>query len=1053
MLKKNRLFKMDKAYLNIGLLCLIGVSVNAQNEWENEQVTRVNTMPPHSTLFYDDSSNDVVSLNGTWDFAWYADVSEVPEHAVPQKWEQIEVPGAWQMQGYGKPIYTNITYPFEANPPFIKGENGNPVGIYQRHLVIDEKEADKTYLLRFESVSSAFYLWVNDEKVGYSQDSWSPAEFDISAFLKTGQNTIRLQVFRWCDGSYLEDQDGWRMSGIFRDVFLATKAKVHLQDYFVTTPLLKNGNASFDLKVALSNALHQSIGDYSLSYTLKDALGTVILDSVHIFEQSIESKEWDLKLSHAINQPKLWSHEAPYLYSLHLQLKRDEQIVDELLTAIGFRQIGISDKNELLLNGKPLIVKGVNIVEHDPVYGKYVPKARIEKTIKLLKQNNINTVRTAHYPASPWFYKLCDEYGILVIDEANVESHGMRYGADSPARHSNWEKAHVERMEAMVQRDKNHPCVIMWSFGNEAGNGVNMVAMQKRTKEIDTSRPTHYHSTEEPIAQDTYGGGIWKGGKRHNYGRYQSVEDMIHIGELALDKPFLLNEYGHAMGNSVGNLQEYVDVFEKYPHLIGGCIWDWSDQGITKHVNGAYGNQINDTEAAHQACQKPESDYFWAYGGDFGDMPNDGNFCMNGIMMSDLSPTPKTVEVKKAYQNIAFKLINSDKGVVEISNKYFTTNLSDFAFSWQLLKDGMPIKKGHFNSDIEAGGTGTVNLQQWEDFDTNKGEYILQLKAHTTLNTEWVQAGHLVAWDEFVLQSPPVELGDVNAAQRVKVRNINIVELEIKFDGGSLILNKEAGQITQVKKGNDMVINGGMSLSFARAYIDNDKIKPMRNHWDDIDFHNLESKVVSFKMNKENNKAVIKVVKRHQSEGHTNGFLTNETFIIYGNGIIDVKLNVEYLENQNPLTLPRIGYEVMINESITESEWYGKGPGSSYKDRNTGMQMGIYSANINEHFINYARPQENGNKSEVRWVKVNGDQGYGLKVNSSKAINFSLRKYITRQLYQASHPYDLEANTSNVLNIDLEHGAVGNGSCGPMPMRKYFTTINPDGYELRIEPL
>ncbi|TLX78160.1 DUF4981 domain-containing protein [Labilibacter sediminis] len=1045
------LLEMNKVYMILVLFCQIFMTVNGQNDWENEQVTQINKMAPRATLFYDDASDDVESLNGQWDFAWYADVSEVPDNAIPDKWNTIEVPGAWQMQGYGKPIYTNIVYPFEANPPFIKGENGNPVGIYQREFTINQLIKNKVYTIRFESVSSAFYLWVNDQKVGYSQDSWSPAEFDITSFLKEGENTIRMQVFRWCDGSYLEDQDGWRMSGIFRDVFLVSKPMTHIYDYFVTTPIMENGDAKLELKIAVANERKTDLSEYVISYELIDDANQKVIDSEQAVDSCPANDKWNVKILNIVRHAQLWSHETPNLYKLNLRLKKNNNIVDELTTNIGFRQVDISDKNELLLNGKPLIIKGVNIVEHEPVYGKYIPKTRIEKTVRLLKQNNINTVRTAHYPASPYFYKICNEYGILVIDEANVESHGMRYGSASPAKHPNWEKSHVERMEAMVQRDKNHPCVIMWSFGNEAGNGVNMVAMQKRTKAIDTTRPTHYHSSEKPVSYDTYGGGIWKGGKRHSFGRYQSVEDMIHIGEMKLDKPFLLNEYAHAMGNSVGNLQEYVDVFEKYPGLIGGCIWDWSDQGITKHVDGAYGNQIKDVEAAHEACLQPESDYFWAYGGDFGDTPNDGNFCMNGIMMADLTPTPKTVEVKKAYQNIQFNLVDKQKGMVKVINKYHVTSLSDFSFNWYLLKDGIKTKTGNINVDLSGLESGVFKIPNWGIKMDDHSEYILQLEAKTQKDTKWAKAGHQIAWEEFIVQSSSLELPAVNSSVKVKAQNKEETLTTFVFDGGALIFDKNRGEIIKLICDDQVIIDGGFNMSFARAYVDNDKIKKMRSVWDNIDLHNLQTKVVDLSINKEKKRVVIDVTKKHQSVDRKNGFNTVEKYTIHGNGIIDLEAHVNYIGDKAPFTLPRIGYEVKLYKSMTESRWYGKGPGSSYKDRNTGMQMGVYSANVDEHFVNYARPQENGNKSGVRWVKIYGHQNNELKISGNKSFNFSLRKYTTQQLNEARHPYDLKVNPFTVLNIDFEHGAVGNGSCGPMPMEKYFTVIKGEEYKLRMK--
>lgn len=1030
----------------VGLIIILGVQSffgqSQQNDWENELVTQINKEAPHATLYFDESAADVESLNGTWDFAFYKDVSEVPENVKPNSWDKIQVPGTWQMQGYGQPIYTNIVYPFDKNPPFIHGPNGNSVGIYQRDFTIENPENQVTYL-RFESVSSAFYLWVNDQKVGYSQDSWTPAEFNISKYLKQGKNTLRLQVFRWSDGSYLEDQDGWRMSGIFRDVYLASKSKSHIKDYFVTTPFNEKG-AEFNLKVALSEA---DLEGMAIFYELKDGNQILKTGVVENLEQS--DSKWTTEISENITNPKLWSNETPNLYDLNIQLKQGTTVVDEINSKIGFREIKISENQELLLNGKPIIIKGVNVVEHDPIHGKYIPKSRIEKTIKLLKQNNFNAVRTAHYPADEYFYKLCDEYGILVIDEANVESHGMKYGADSPAKKPSWEKAHVERMEAVVQRDKNHPSVIMWSFGNEAGNGVNMVAMQKRTKEIDTTRPTHYHSSEPPVSYDTYGGGIWKDGKKHKFGRYQSVQDMEHIGKMNLKKPFLLNEYAHAMGNSVGNLQEYVDVFEKYPGLIGGCIWDWSDQGLTKSVDGKYGSQIADVAAAHEACLYPESDYFWAYGGDFGDAPNDGNFCMNGVMMADLSPTPKTVEVKKAYQNIAFKRIHND--AIQVKNKFHSINLSEFNFSWTLLQNGTEIQTGMVTIELEPLSEKVFKLDAIQTKFIEENEYVLQVKATTKEATLWAEAGHILAWEEFLLKGKKLSLEEIKSEEKLKVKKTKDDVITIQLDDVEILFDRNEGELVQLRKDGKVLVDGAFSLAFVRAYIDNDKKPKMRKPWDAIDFHNQKKEVTKVELKKEKRRVYIDVEKKYQAQGSQSGFTTKERYVIHADGIIDVSLNVDYLGNTPPFTFPRIGYEIKIDKAISESQWYGKGPGSSYKDRNTGMKTGVFAANVEEHFVNYARPQENGNKSQVRWAKFYDNTKNGFGIESNQWLNFSFRKYTTEQLNEATHPYQLKANDFNVLNIDFDHGALGNGSCGPIPMEKYYTDICNREYRLRID--
>ncbi len=523
---------------------------------------------------------------------------------------------------------------------------------------------------------------------------------------------------------------------------------------------------------------------------------------------------------------------------------------------------------------------------------------------------------------------------------------------------------------------------------------------------------------------------------------------MEHIGKMNLKKPFLLNEYAHAMGNSVGNIQEYVDVFEKYPGLIGGCIWDWSDQGITKHVDGSYGNKIKNIEKAHAECLKPESDYFWAYGGDFGDTPNDGNFCMNGVVMADLSTSPKTIEVKKAYQNITFKLVDSQKGLIEISNKYFETNLDSFDFEWQLLENGNVVRTGSLAVALNAAEKSTFHLKSFE-FNENK-EIVLQIQAKTKSNSSWVKSGHIVAWEEFMIEEPSFELEEINNIEKVSIKE-NGNKITVNFNNGFLEFNKASGEITKLIKDDEVVIDGGFELSFARAYIDNDKKPTMRSTWDAINLHNLQLTVESVEIQKDDNKVFIDIRKKHQSIGHTNGFTTTEKITIYGDGLIDIELNVDYLGGGKPFTFPRIGYEIKLSKTISESTWYGKGPGSSYKDRNTGMQMGIYSANVDEHFVNYAVPQENGNKSEVRWAKFYNNDKNGFIIQGENALNFSFRKYTTSQLNDATHPYQLQANPFTILNIDFDHGALGNGSCGPIPMEKYFSDICDKSYRLRMD--
>ncbi|NLR91761.1 glycoside hydrolase family 2 TIM barrel-domain containing protein [Flammeovirga agarivorans] len=1025
-----------KRIIILFLFCVSTSLLAQQNDWENEKITQINKEAPHATLYYDASSNNVTLLNGKWDFAFYNDITKVPKNLKPNKWEKIDVPSAWQMQGYGSPIYTNITYPFEKNPPFINSKVGNSVGLYQHQFSVEKDALDQEVFLRFESVSSAFYLWVNGEKVGYSQDSWSPAEFNITKYLKEGNNSLKMQVIRWSDGSYLEDQDGWRMSGIFRDVFLIKRSKLHINDYFIQTTDVSNNSAKIQLEIDLKNT-NEKVSDYQLKYSLTNNKGKIVVKG----NEAINSLSTTFKTT--LKKPELWSNETPNLYQLDISLLKAGKVVDQIQGKVGIREILISDKNEILLNGQPITIKGVNVVEHDPIFGKYIPKERIEKTVMTLKKYNFNTVRTSHYPASPYFYQLCDQYGLLVIDEANVESHGFGYKENETlANNPKWEKQHVERIEAMVERDKNHPSVIMWSFGNEAGNGVNMTAMQRKTKEIDTSRPTHYHFATLPSSFDTYGGGFPLHHKKQN--RYIDIPDLEKIAQDGVDKPYILNEYAHGMGNAMGNLQEYQDIFEKYPAMIGGCIWDFVDQGITKSIDGQYGNQIQDVDKAHQQAQLPGEDYYWAFGGDFKhDFSNDNNFCMNGVFMSDLTPTPKSSQVKQVFQNINFTIQGVNK--VVIRNEFLFTNLSEFDFSWRLLKNGKESTSGDLQVKLSPLEQGTFTLKNAPtDLDQN-AEYILQFSVKQREETAWAKSGYEIAYAEKVIQ--PYTFNPLDKAISAAKVNSEGREIEISSSSSNIKIDKGTGEIVAYTKNGKNFFNGNMSLDFWRAPIDNDK--KLMEMWQKAGFDKMMSKVQNITI--ENGQ--VKIEKIHQAQMSKFIYYTTETFGLSEEGelLIDLKLSPETVRTKAATTLPRVGYTIKVTKDIAHSTWYGKGPGSSYIDRKVGMQTGIYTASMEEQFINYAKPQENGNKSLVRWVKFHNDQQKGLAVRSSDYINFSIRKYTVEDLENAWNTWQLEEHRDfNIVNIDFIQGALGNGSCGAIPLKKYFAPVTEYHFNLEI---
>jgi len=674
---------------------------SAANDWENPDVIGRNKLPPTATMYRFDSSHEarkgtrdvspyVKLLNGTWKFHWVKHPGQRPtdfflESFSDADWKDIQVPSNWERQGFGQPIYSNITYPFDKNPPYIAGDNGNPVGSYRRTFTVPvEWSADqRRMLLHFAGVESAFYVWVNGEKVGYSQGSRTPAVFDITDYLNSGENLLAVQVFRWCDGSYLEDQDFWRLSGIYRDVYLEGVPQVRIADFEVRTELDESfQDATLMVSTTLENATEET-DDLTVEAELLDAAG----DNVATFDSSVEcpvNDQTDAKLSAEVANPAKWSAEHPHLYRLMLTLRDNEGAVVEVVPVnVGFREVDITD-GLLRVNGQVIRVCGVNRHEHDPVTGHTISVESMIKDILLMKKHNVNTVRTSHYPNDPRWYDLCDKYGLYVIDEANIESHGMGYGRESLAKDPEWEKAHLDRMQSVVERDKNFPSIIIWSLGNEAGNGVNFEAAYRWTKDRDPTRPVQYEQA---------GWHHWNTDIRCPM--YAGIGGIVNYARRNPDRPLVLCEYMHAMGNSCGGFQDYWNAIDAWPALQGGCVWDWVDQGLLETDD--------------------EGNQYWAYGGDFGDKPNDGNFCCNGLVQPDRSPNPSLLEAKKAYQPVGITAVDPSQGIVKIANRYAFTALDSLQASWQLEEDGQVIQRGSLSKLATPPGE---QEQVKIDFDT-----------------------------------------------------------------------------------------------------------------------------------------------------------------------------------------------------------------------------------------------------------------------------------------------------------------------------------------------
>jgi beta-galactosidase len=1025
---------------------------NAQNDWENEQVTEINKEPGRAILFpfssieqslQDEFSSDRVKfLNGTWNFKWVPTPDERPVDFFKQGfdrsgWDKIQVPSNWEMHGYGKPIYTNITYPFIKNPPFISGENGNPVGSYVKIFTIPENWEEREIFIHFDGVLSAFYIWVNGQRVGYSQDSYSPAEFRITDYLKKGKNTLAVQVFRWSDGSYLEDQDGWRLSGIFRDVYLYATPKTRIQDIFVTTDLDDNyRNAFLHAEVTLQNSGSSYFKNGTVEIMLVDADKDAVITVGEVAKSVPELKSGEqkkIRFSFEVTNPLKWSHENPNLYKTIVILKSEDGEIQEILAVnTGFRKLEINGRS-FFLNGKPVMFKGVNKVEHHFKHGKYMPRAWLEKEIILMKQHNINSIRTAHYPHTPYFYELCDKYGMLVIDEANVESHGMRYGEESLAINQSWKEAHVDRMRALVLRDRNHPSVVLWSLGNEAGNGVNMVAMHEEAHLLDPTRPTHYHFANQPVSSDIIGG--WKpgpGGTKHS--RYLDVDELYKYEGSGDSRPFILNEYAHAMGNAMGNLKEYMDAFEKVDGLIGGHIWDWVDQGIlSKTENG---------------------ESFFAYGGDFEDHPNDKNFCINGIVPPDLQISPKIFEVKKVYQNIGFEL-SGDTLIILNKNQY--ESLNNHTFFWSVLENGEIIKQGRFKENVAPGASVRLALPSGSIVFNSASEYLFNISAQQDEETRWSPAGFEVAYEQFILKRWNFLFPEFTGIEPLHLTDGSDF-IVLSGENVEIILNKKDGTISKyLIEGKNMLLSGPR-LNLWRAPVDNDgsffpeeENKRMCKIWLDAGLYNLKDSVYKVEIrNQTDSKAEILVSGILHNKGKTAGVEYLAEYIFYSGGSFCLNTTVDPFGDLPEL--PRLGYQMVLPEELNHFEWYGRGPHENYVDRNTSALIGKYKGTVDEQFTNYIVPQENGNKTGVRWAKVSSEMGAGLKVYGNIPLETSVHHYNTKALSDAVHTYELRKEEKTYWNIDYRQRGLGGNSCGPLPLDKYILKAQPVHFSLLFIP-
>jgi len=1013
------------------------------SDWENEQIIAINKEQGHSTSIPFESienaitgkrdlSHNYLSLNGKWHFKWHNNPADSRsdfqlDSYTTEKWDQVDVPGNWQLQGYGIPIYTNVQYPFKpVDPPFIPDEF-NPVGHYKRTFTLPENWVGKEILLHFDGVKSAFYIWINGKEVGYSQGSCTPAEFRINKYLKPGENTIAVKVFRWSDGSYLEDQDAWRLSGIYRDVYLFAVPKIHIRDFFIKTDLDENYvNAILSVDSKVKNFTDSPADGYKIEYALLDLEQNILFESTSPAPLIQPGQELSLNGTHKLDKPKKWTAETPHLYTLIQKLINEKGEITEIISSkVGFREVELAN-SQLLVNGKAITLKGVNRHEHDPVTGKTVGRESMIKDITLMKQFNINAVRTSHYPNTPEWYDLCDEYGIYLIDEANIETHEIW---SQLTLDSNWEHTFVDRGQRMVERDKNHPSVIIWSLGNESGYGPNHDAMAAWIRKYDPTRPIHYEATDPGYSDEPSHFDIIAN-------MYPSVEKMIKLSETDTTRPVIICEYAHAMGNSVGNLKDYWDAIEAHPRIQGAFIWDWVDQGLLR------------------TSKSGES--WYVYGGDFNESVTDGNFCINGLIFPDRTPQPELYEVKKVQQFIKIEAVDLASGILKISNNYDFLNSRFLNVDWTISADGRTIKKGQISPlDMEPGENQQIKIPVNKIDTQPMTEYWLNIHFALSEDEPWADKGHMVATEQFKLPSrKEIEfITEFKKLPRIKYTDGNE---SIDVNGGdfNLSISKLSGLITSYRYKKTELIIQGPEPNFWRAPVDNDAggdERSFSHHWKEAGLDSLSKVVKEIRIEQPHPKYVqIDVIIEYT--GKKGKIDYSATYIVYGNGEIVHHNSLNYGPEFPPL--PRVGVSLKVPKTFDNFTWYGRGPHESYWDRKLSADISVYQGTVASQFVPYIMPQENGNKSDTRWACLTNSNKLGLAVIGMPVFNTSVHHYSIDNLTSARHTNEIRNDNQVHWNIDYQQmGVGGDDSWNPRTHKEYQLMPGSYSFSYRMIPV
>lgn len=1013
-------------------------TVLARRDWENPGVTQLNRLEAHppfcSWRSADDAranqrSTQLRSLNGRWQFAWFP----APE-AVPESWltsdlpqaDTINVPSNWQMDGYDAPIYTNVTYPIPVNPPYVPAQN--PTGCYSLTLNIEDTWLDEGQTrIIFDGVNSAFHLWCNGRWVGYGQDSRLPSEFDLSDYLLRGENRLAVMVLRWSDGSYLEDQDMWRMSGIFRDVSLLHKPTAHIRDLRINTRFNDDfsravleadvriaGNASEDLRLTL-----QLWEGETLTNETTSPLGSEIIDERGTYHDRVT-----LRLN--VEKPALWSAETPNLYRAVAQLHTaDGVLIEAEACDVGFREVRI-ENGLLLLNGKPLLIRGTNRHEHHPINGQVMDEATMVQDILLMKQNNFNAVRCSHYPNHPLWYTLCDRYGLYVVDEANIETHGMvpmNRLTDDPT----WLPAMSQRVTRMVQRDRNHPSIIIWSLGNESGHGVNHDALYRWVKSEDPSRPVQYE-----------GGGANTAATDiicPMYARVDKDQPFPAVPKWSIKKwlsmpgeqrPLILCEYAHAMGNSFGGFAKYWQAFRQYPRLQGGFVWDWVDQSLIKH---------DDNGKAWSA-----------YGGDFGDTPNDRQFCMNGLVFADRTPHPALYEAKHEQQFFQFTLLPGAERQIEVTSEYLFRRSDNEVLHWSIAQDGNPLAAGEIILDIAPQGRQVITLPNIPMPETT-GQLWLTVRVEQPQATAWSDAGHISAWQQWKLEEK-LSLKQPPRASSAPQLTVSESAFIAAVNNKRWQFDRRSGLLTQYWIGDAAQLLTPLTDQFTRAPLDNDigisestRIDPNAwvERWKAAGHYQVEATLLDCAADTLSKAVLITTEHAWQYQGETL-FVSRKSYRIDGNGEMQITVDVD-VASGTPYPA-RIGLSCQLVQVVERVNWLGLGPHENYPDRLSAACFDRWDLSLDEMYTPYVFPSENGLRCGTRELHYGTHQWRGNFL-------FNISRFSQQQLMETSHRHRLQPEAGTWLNIDGFHmGVGGDDSWSPSVSPEFLLSAGHYHYQL-----